>query len=241
MRDRRAHGFGDRPHRHALQPRQNVAPEVHAVQATVIAPRRSSFAPQRGRLGAAALSFGRRGRIVAGCAHPGDLRRPRRRKGWGRLALRLVEPIGQASIAILTASTRGLDDARLRRAQALLPNTEHRSAIARELLEAKIKGQLAVIGSFGLAGSDSVREALALLDHADRMDVALIPKVKPPKHIGMHGPMCPCSLRGAIIPRIIGACLACVDHRSRLGRAMRPIHSTRSCAAVQAESARVWR
>jgi hypothetical protein len=33
----------------------------------------------------------------------------------------------------------------------LLPNTEHRLTIARELLEAKVKGQLAVLDSFGFA------------------------------------------------------------------------------------------
>ena len=76
--------------------------------------------------------------------------------------------------SILTASIGGLDDARLRRAQALLPNTEHRLVIARELLDAKIKGQLAVLDSFGLDGDGAVREALALLDRADRLDVALI-------------------------------------------------------------------
>ena len=80
--------------------------------------------------------------------------------------------------SILTASIGGLDDARLRRAQALLPNTEHRLVIARELLDAKIKGQLAVLDSFGLDGDGAVREALALLDRADRLDVALIAEAK---------------------------------------------------------------
>jgi CRISPR/Cas system-associated endonuclease Cas1 len=76
--------------------------------------------------------------------------------------------------SILTASIVGIDDARLRRAQALIPMTEHRLAIARELLEAKIKGQLAVLDSFGLDGGSAIREALALLDRADRIDRALI-------------------------------------------------------------------
>ena len=80
--------------------------------------------------------------------------------------------------SILTASIGGLDDARLRRAQAMLPMTEHRLTIARELLEAKIRGQLAVLDSFGLAGGSAVREALALLDRADRIDVALIAEAK---------------------------------------------------------------
>ena len=79
---------------------------------------------------------------------------------------------------ILTASIGGLDDARLRRAQALLPHTEHRLAIARELLEAKLKGQLAVLDSFGLHGADAVREALALLDRADRIERVLNAEAK---------------------------------------------------------------
>jgi CRISPR-associated endonuclease Cas1 len=76
--------------------------------------------------------------------------------------------------SILTASIGGLDDARLRRAQALIPMTEHRLVIAREILEAKLKGQLAVLDSFGLEGSGAVRKALALLDRADRIDRVLI-------------------------------------------------------------------
>jgi CRISPR-associated endonuclease Cas1 len=80
--------------------------------------------------------------------------------------------------SILTASIGGLDDARLRRAQALIPMTEHRLAIAREILEAKIKGQLAVLDSFGLEGGGKVRAAIALLDRADRMDRALIAEAR---------------------------------------------------------------
>jgi CRISPR-associated endonuclease Cas1 len=80
--------------------------------------------------------------------------------------------------SILTASIGSLDDARLRRAQALLPMTDHRLSIARELLEAKIKGQLAVLDSFGLAGGRGVREALTLLDRADRLDIVLIAEAK---------------------------------------------------------------
>ena len=79
---------------------------------------------------------------------------------------------------VLSASISGLDDARLRRAQALLPNTEHRLAIARELLEAKLKGQLAVLDSFGLRGADAVRAALAFLARAERVDHALIAEAK---------------------------------------------------------------
>jgi len=76
--------------------------------------------------------------------------------------------------SILTASTGGLDDARLRRVQGIIAHTEHRLPIARELLEAKIKGQLAVLDSFGLDGGSTVRGALARLDRADRIDRVLI-------------------------------------------------------------------
>jgi|HubBroStandDraft_2_1064218.scaffolds.fasta_scaffold02902_7 CRISPR-associated endonuclease Cas1 len=76
--------------------------------------------------------------------------------------------------SILTASIGGLDDARLRRAQALIVHTEHRLPIARELLEAKIKGQLAILDSFGLDGANGVCGALTRLDCADRIDRVLI-------------------------------------------------------------------
>jgi len=76
--------------------------------------------------------------------------------------------------SILTASIGGLDDARLRRAQALIAHTEYRVPIARELLEAKLRGQLAVLDSFGLEGGSKVRAAIALLDRADRIDRVLI-------------------------------------------------------------------
>ncbi len=80
--------------------------------------------------------------------------------------------------SILTASIGGLDDARLRRAQALIANTEHRLAISRELLEAKLKGQLAVLNSFDLDGPRAVREALSSLDSADRIERVLIAEAK---------------------------------------------------------------
>ena len=116
--------------------------------------------------------------------------------------------------SILTASIGGLDDARLRRAQALIPNTEHRLAIARELLEAKLKGQLAVLDSFGLEGGSAVREALALLDRADRIDVALIAEAQSGRSVlGCVGWRADGRLRGAIAFRIIGALSACGDRR----------------------------
>ncbi|MGA8534264.1 MAG: CRISPR-associated endonuclease Cas1 [Candidatus Tumulicola sp.] len=79
---------------------------------------------------------------------------------------------------ILTASVNALDDARLRRAQALIPNTEYRLSISRELLEAKLKAQLAVLDSFGLTGTEGVRDALSLLDRADRLGVALVAEAR---------------------------------------------------------------
>ena len=79
---------------------------------------------------------------------------------------------------ILTASIQGLDDARLRRTQALVPTSEHRLPIARELLAAKLKGQLAVLDSFGVDGTDAIRGAIAFLDRADRIDHVLIAEAK---------------------------------------------------------------
>jgi CRISPR-associated endonuclease Cas1 len=76
--------------------------------------------------------------------------------------------------SILAASIGGLDDARLRRAQSMIANTQHRLAIVRELLEAKIRGQLAVLDSFGFGGVDAVSNALALLQRTDHLDVAVI-------------------------------------------------------------------
>ena len=113
----------------------------------------------------------------------------------------------------MTASIGGLDDARLRRAQALLPNTEHRLTIARELLEAKIKGQLAVLDSFGLYGTGSVRQALALLDRADRIDHLLIAEGKAAEAYWSAWGMYRWSLRGAITSQITGARLGCADRR----------------------------
>lgn len=80
--------------------------------------------------------------------------------------------------SILTASIGGLDDARLRRAQAMIPLSEHRLEISRELLAAKIRGQLAVLDSFGLDGSAAVRNAVTLLDRSKTMEGALNAEAK---------------------------------------------------------------
>ena len=60
VRNARAHGLGNDAHRYALQPRQNVALEIHPIERAIIAPRDDSFALLRGGSGTAALSFGRR-------------------------------------------------------------------------------------------------------------------------------------------------------------------------------------
>jgi hypothetical protein len=44
MRNTRAHGLGDHSHGQALKLRQNVAPKVHAIERSVIPPRRDGFA-----------------------------------------------------------------------------------------------------------------------------------------------------------------------------------------------------
>jgi hypothetical protein len=44
MRNTRTHGLDDDPHRQTLQLRQNVAPEIHAIERSVIPPRSNSFA-----------------------------------------------------------------------------------------------------------------------------------------------------------------------------------------------------
>jgi hypothetical protein len=75
VRGAAAHCFGDHAHGHALQPRQNVAPEVHAIERSVIAPRVGSFALLRGGRSPTALHFSRLRGIVACCAHRSDLGR----------------------------------------------------------------------------------------------------------------------------------------------------------------------
>jgi CRISPR/Cas system-associated endonuclease Cas1 len=64
-------------------------------------------------------------------------------------------------------SVPGLDDARYRRAQALIPSTEHCVPIARELLAAKVRAQLSVIDSFGLANGPRLQRSIRALDAAD--------------------------------------------------------------------------
>jgi CRISPR-associated endonuclease Cas1 len=75
---------------------------------------------------------------------------------------------------LLTVSVDGLDDARLRRAQAMLPTTDQRLIVARELLEPKIAGQAAVIDSFELSNPDAIRRHLTRLQAARRIDQAIV-------------------------------------------------------------------
>jgi hypothetical protein len=65
VRGTRTHGLGNRAHWQALQFRQNIAPEIHAIERAIIAPRDDGFALLRSRSSAAALSFERSARILA--------------------------------------------------------------------------------------------------------------------------------------------------------------------------------
>jgi len=99
MREARAHGPSDNAHGHTLQLRQNIAPEIDAIERPVIAPRYDGASLLRRRCGTALLRFRRRCRIVAGRAHAGDFRRPRGPEISDRSALGFFAPLGQALIA----------------------------------------------------------------------------------------------------------------------------------------------
>jgi CRISPR-associated endonuclease Cas1 len=94
-------------------------------------------------------------------------------------ALRWLTDAGAAFVqldydaTILAATINGLDDARLRRAQALIPSTEHAIPMAKLLLEPKIRGQLSVLESFDLTGSAEVRRVLSDLDGAEKLEALL--------------------------------------------------------------------
>ncbi len=94
-------------------------------------------------------------------------------------ALRWLSDAGAAFIqldhegVIQAATVSGLDDARLRRAQALIPSTEHALPMAKLLMMPKIRGQLSVLDSFGLDGSLEVGAALKAVDCADKLEVLL--------------------------------------------------------------------
>jgi CRISPR-associated endonuclease Cas1 len=94
-------------------------------------------------------------------------------------ALRWLTDAGAAFVqldydtTILAATINGLDDARLRRAQALIPSTEHAVPMAKLLLTPKIRGQLSVLDSFGLAGSAEVSAVLKAAEGADTLEALL--------------------------------------------------------------------
>jgi CRISPR-associated endonuclease Cas1 len=79
-------------------------------------------------------------------------------------ALTWLDDIGAAFLRIdhkatlLTTSLRGVDDAKLRRTQAILPMVSTGLAIAKKLLVPKIANQSNVLASFGLDQSDEVRQ-----------------------------------------------------------------------------------
>jgi hypothetical protein len=54
-----------------------IAPEIHAIERPIVAPRGHGLALPRSRGGTAALRFRRRGGIEASCAHGGDFGRSR--------------------------------------------------------------------------------------------------------------------------------------------------------------------
>jgi CRISPR/Cas system-associated endonuclease Cas1 len=94
-------------------------------------------------------------------------------------ALRWLTDAGAAFIqldydaTILATTINGLDDARLRRAQALIPSTEHAVPMATLLLEPKIRGQLSVLDSFGLAGAKHVGAVLEDVGRAEKLEALL--------------------------------------------------------------------
>lgn len=69
VREARSHSLSDHADGQTLQLRRNIAPENHAIERAIIAPRNDGFALLRGRSGTAAPGFGRRGRVVTSCAH----------------------------------------------------------------------------------------------------------------------------------------------------------------------------
>lgn len=73
--------------------------------------------------------------------------------------------------SLIAESVEGLDDARLRRAQALAFHSALRLRIAHRLLAAKIEGQLAVANSFGLAAP--IEASLSDVRQADTLGVVL--------------------------------------------------------------------
>jgi CRISPR-associated endonuclease Cas1 len=74
---------------------------------------------------------------------------------------------------LLTLSTPFQDDARMRRAQALLPLTDYSLTVARELIAPKIHNQLAVLNSFGVACEKDINAKAQGARVADSMEALL--------------------------------------------------------------------
>src|SRR5580692_4623812 len=108
VRNAGTHGLGDHAHWQALKLRQNVAPEVHPIERSIIAPRHHGLALLTGRGGSALLSRRRRRRIVTGCAHGCDLGwTPGLERGRHRPSLHF-HLIGEAAIAVNALTDREL-------------------------------------------------------------------------------------------------------------------------------------
>ena len=99
-------------------------------------------------------------------------------------ALRWLHDIGAAFVqldydaSILAASVSGLDDARLRRAQALVTPTNVRQTLVRALLISKIQGQIAVLDSFGMEVSDVMRQAADAAQTSNSVEILLRAEVQ---------------------------------------------------------------
>lgn len=95
-------------------------------------------------------------------------------------AMRWLYDAGAALIHIdadgtlLATSANGIDDARLRRAQALALDPQMRLTVARELLRPKLQGQLGVVNTFGLANAEPIKAAISDLDGAAVLEAAIL-------------------------------------------------------------------
>jgi len=98
VRDACTHRFSDHSHWQALKLRQNVAPEIHGVERSVITPPNCRFALLRGRRSTSAQGLWCSRWIVAGCAHSRDLGRPSGFEGGDRGLQSLFTPIGKVLV-----------------------------------------------------------------------------------------------------------------------------------------------
>lgn len=94
---------------------------------------------------------------------------------WIRDANAAIVQIDYDGSVIAQAPTR-LDDARLRRAQAVAYHSPLRAQIANELLSAKIEGQIAVCQSFDLWDVSELQSAIGKMDGS--LDGALLAEAK---------------------------------------------------------------